>query len=151
MDNAEIISCQSIQTGIFPEPERDNQIAYLYFFGGLNQPQIAERYGLTKQAISLIIKKVKDAGDSKNRLVSVWEKEYTILSRSKALQMVKQIDPSSHPKSKLALDASILVDKARLIDGESTSNVMSYHDHHMSTSEIEDKLTELKSLRIGRL
>ncbi|HDZ25490.1 hypothetical protein LCGC14_0642940 [marine sediment metagenome] len=147
MEDPAIDPCQSIET-IFPE--RDNQIAYLYFFAGLNQTQIAKQYDLTKQAISLIINKVKNSGDSKNRLVSTWEKEYTILSRGKALQMVKQIEPANHPKSKLALDASILVDKARLIDGESTQNVLSYHEHHLSTNELDSRILELKALKDGK-
>ena len=44
-------------------------------------------------------------------------KEYTLTSRRLALDLIRQVDPKDHPKSKLVVDSAILVDKAREIDG----------------------------------
>ena len=51
-------------------------------------------------------------------------------------------DPKKHPRSKLAIDSGILVDKARLLDGESTENI----SVHVVTERIESRKKRLEEL-----
>ena len=83
--------------------------------------------------------------------IPLWEKEFSITARAKAIQMTEKIDPSSHPPSKLAVDSGILIDKARLIDDESTSNVaVVYSDKTREESDLRAELSKLEE-KLGRI
>ena len=124
--------------------DRNRLIVYQYLFEGKKQIDIAREFDLTQGSISQIIQKVVNDERIKHRLISLWEKEYAVEARKKALELVRRIDPENHPPSKRAVDSGILVDKARLIDGETTENI-GYADFTRRIAEIDQEIEALEA------
>ena len=124
-------------------PERDDLIFYLYFIKGVKQTVIAEHYNLAQPTISEIITKYKQNPTFKDRAIQVWEKDISIECRRKAAATVNSIDPEKIPEGSKAQTAGILIDKARLIDNESTQNV-AYADMSRELKDIEDEEAALE-------
>ena len=114
----------------------------------LSFSQAGKVLGCSKQAISVKCKKygIQPVGFKKYKknLSDIIKSKQRIILNSLTMDDVKRM----RPLEKIT-GWAILYDKSRLQDDKSTSNVMSYHEHHLSTAEIEAKLTELKSLRMG--
>lgn len=103
--------------------ERDDLIAFRYFILGQQQKDIAPDYDLTQQGISHVIAKYRKTEAFQNRLVQYWEKEMALIARSKAFQVCQSINPEKIPDGSKATTVGILIDKARLIAGQSTENI----------------------------
>ena len=104
-------------------PERNDQIFYLYFIKSARQIDLSKHYGISQPIISRIISEYKNNPTFKDRAISVWEKDISIEARRKASQLVVSINPDNMPDGSKAMSAGILIDKARLIDDESTQNI----------------------------
>ena len=71
------------------------------------------------------------------------DKEFTLKAREKALKVTESINEKKIAEGSKATTVGILVDKARLIDGESTSNI-AYAD---LTRELKDLEAEERALK----
>ena len=99
---------------------REQLIATRYFIEGVKQREIAKELGIDQSRVSRIITQFKQNEASKNSIIRLWEKDYSLEARRLASQLLDKVDPNDHPKSKLVVDSAILVDKARTIDGEAS-------------------------------
>ena len=103
--------------------ERDDLIAAKYFIQGMKQADIAKEFKLTQAGVSCIVQKYKKDEALRKKLVTEFEKDYSLEARRKAGQLMDKVNPEDHPKSKLVMDSAILMDKARLIDSTASKQV----------------------------
>ena len=112
--------------------------AYLYLIKGYQQSEIAKLLGCSQSNVSLYICKFKANPEIKKRLVSVWEKDISIELRRKSGAILQSINESKMVEGSKAQSIGILIDKARLIDGESTENI-AYADFTRELKDIEQE------------
>jgi len=98
--------------------DRDEQIAYLHLFKDIPQAEIASKYSMTRQNVSRIVCQFLDDDKYTKRLARHWEKETSLTARKKALKVINSVDPDKLHGSSKAYTAGVLIDKARLIDGD---------------------------------
>ena len=129
--------------------ERNDFICYQWFIKGAKQTELAKYLGLAQSTVATIIGRFKRNDVERSRAVSVWEKDISVKMRRKALQTVDSLNPDGMPDGSKAITAATLIDKARLIDDETTENI-GYSDMTRSLAELEKEEEELKKrLRIG--
>ena len=136
-----------------PDPIADNEIvtpdqipgidivekaAYLYLIKCWQQPKIATTLGLSQQTISNYFCKFKQSPELKKRMVDVWQKDITVELRRKSGEILQSIDSKKMVEGSKAQSIGILIDKARLIDGESTANI-AYADFSRELADIEQE------------
>lgn len=116
--------------------------AYLYMIKCWEQVKIANLFQCSPQTVSANICKFKDTPELKKRLVSAWERSVSIDLRRKSSEILQSINSDKMVEGSKAQSIGILIDKARLIDGESTENI-AYADF---TRELKDIEAEERSL-----
>jgi hypothetical protein len=121
-----------------PGIDTTEKMAYLYLVKGYSQPEISTVFNCSPQNVSLHICKFKANPEIKKRLVSVWEKDISIDMRRKAAQINESIDPAKMVEGSKAMSLAVLIDKSRLIDGESTENI-AYADFTRELRDIEQE------------
>lgn len=119
------------------------KIAYLYLIKFMEQPKIANIFNMSQQNVSKYICRLKDDENFKNRVVRAWEKDFTLEARRMSSKLLSSIRPDKMAEGSKPQAIGILIDKARLIDGESTQNI-AYAD---LTREIKDIEAELERLQ----
>ena len=120
------------------EPTKHDLIALEYLLlGHNNQTQLAEKYGLTQGTVSWIVKKYQNNDALQKRINRFWDKKTSAIARTKALKIIEGIRPNKIVEQQKATSAAILIDKARLLDGESDKatpntaiqiNIVNYHE-----------------------
>jgi len=123
-------------------PERNDLIFYLYLIKGLKQVDLSHIFNLDPGQICRIIDKCKQDQNFKSRAISVWEKDISIRMRRKASQGVDSLDFSKMPDGSKPQAIGILIDKARLIDDQSTANI-SYADLSKEIKDFEAEEAEI--------
>jgi hypothetical protein len=122
-------------------------VAVDYFFKGKQQTEIAIELGVSSSWINMICAEYRNSPVLKDRLRRSWEKEISMVAKGKALQVAESINPDKIPDGSKAQTVGILIDKARLIDGESTANI-AYIDMSRSLHELEAEERGLRE-RLG--
>ena len=102
---------------------RNEYIAYLHLIEGKSQGKVADMYGITKQRVSQLCSKYYKNETVQRHIAMMSEKKTSSIARSKALQIIESIDKSKIHDNSKATSAAILIDKARLLDGQTTDNV----------------------------
>ncbi|MDY6856356.1 MAG: hypothetical protein SWO11_16985 [Thermodesulfobacteriota bacterium] len=115
----------------------------------MTQSAIAKRFGIAHQLVSKIIAKNRYNEKTELDVAEIWEKEFARIAKGKALELVREVDPKDHPKTKLVLDASILVDKSRLIDGQTTENIGVAIESSERRKELKNIAREIARKRIN--
>ena len=136
------------KNGEIIEGNRDDLIAYQYFIRGIQQHEIADKFGLSQQYISKIVNRYRDDDILKQRVVSIQERDFSLHARRKAQQIVASINVDRMSDNSKAMSASILIDKARLLDGQPSH----ISDIRVTVKEIEDNDAELRQMyhELGR-
>ncbi len=128
--------------------KRNDSICYAYFIEGKSQVEIAKEIGISQSMVSHVVRDFKKDDDRRIKLLDRLEKEYSFDARKLAKDLISQVDPATHPKSKLVMDSAILIDKARLIDGEADKTV----DINITIQKLEDNEVRIKEIysQLGR-
>ena len=102
---------------------RNDRIAFDYLILGDKQGVISKRYDLSQGHVSEIINQYAESDVLRKRVNKLFDKKTSTVSRKQALAIITNIKPKKIVEGSKALSASILIDKARLLDGESTEVV----------------------------
>jgi len=115
----------------------NDMIACQYLLLGRNQYEIAKDYGISQATVSRIIDKYRCDERLQKKMNFIWNKKTSQEARKKALAVIEGIEPDNVPAQSKAMSAGILIDKARLLDGETVVsdaqaniqiNVINYHN-----------------------
>ena len=145
MDNAKVIPVDNLVDL--------SKALTLRLHNGLSYQYIANHFNVSKQAIHQALKPFMQMLAYPEQRLAYKANKADLLEGVEMMLVSDLVDSGRREKASLN-NTAYATDKihsmVRLARDQSTSNVMSYHEHHMSTSEIEAKLTELKSLRMGK-
>ena len=130
---------------------QEEQIAFLVLFKGEKQADVAKYYNVTQGWVSQVCSKFKHTEQYNNKLIKVWEKDISNTMMLKAGQTAASIDPSKIPEGSKATTVGILIDKTRLIQGESTENIASIVSYRAAEKDLErqDKAERELRRRLG--
>ena len=130
---------------------RDEQIAFLVIYKGVPQIDIASQFDISQQRVSQIVQEFKYGDAHNNKLVKIWEKDISNTMMLKAGQTAASIDPDKIPEGSKATTVGILIDKTRLIQGESTENIASIVSYRAAEKDLErqDKAERELRRRLG--
>lgn len=128
-----------------PGLNKAEKIAYLYLIKGMQQTDIANLFGITQQTVSGYVCRLKEDDAFQKRTVRAWEKDFTVEARRMSSKLLHSIKPDKMSEGSKPQAIGILIDKARLIDGESSA-IISYVDVTREIKDIEAELERLQPL-----
>ena len=65
---------ETLEISSLPEIDRDTEIQTLFYLKGVEQVEIANKFGIHQTRVSQICQKVKDNESIKSKLIQAWEK-----------------------------------------------------------------------------
>jgi len=96
----------------------NDRMAFLSLFRGVRQVDIAKQFGVHQSRVSQIVQAYRDNERLHKRVNKLWGNNTSIEARKQALDIIDSIKPDKVPPQSKAMSAGILIDKARLLDGE---------------------------------
>ncbi len=116
---------------------------------GLSYQNIANQFGVTKQSVHNALKPFIKLLRHPEHRETYKANKADLLEGVEMLLVSDLADPGKRQKASLnntAFAADKVHSMVRLERDQSTQNVLSYHEHHLSTTELDDRLKELRGL-----